>query len=184
MIDACEDLRPWMPNFSILLIDLGCIPENQLAQGRELRAGLIAMRLASLGDASREELVAVLQPLQPGSRLEAQMLTYIVDAFHIDVAVLQAAVRVARPDHWEMLMGTIAETWINQGMAEGVAKGMAEGVAKGVAEGKASTLVRLWDGASAPCPRRPASESMAPPRRNWTIGLMQFLKRRRWQRSS
>ena len=136
MIDACEDLRPWMPDFSILLIDLGCIPEDQLAQGRELRAGLIAMRLASLGNASREELAAVLQPLQPGSRLEAQTLAYIVDAFHIDVAVLQAAVRTARPDHWEMLMETIAETWIKQGKAEG----------------KASTLIRLLGRRFGPLP--------------------------------
>ena len=111
-------------------------PEDQLAQGRELRAGLIAMRLASLGNASREELAAVLQPLQPGGRLEAQTLAYIVDAFHIDVAVLQAAVRTARPDHWEMLMETIAETWIKQGKAEG----------------KASTLIRLLGRRFGPLP--------------------------------
>ena len=63
-------------------------------------------------------------------------------------------------------MGTIAETWINQGMAEGVAKGMADGVAKGMAEGvakgvaegkakakgKASTLVRLLGRRFGPLP--------------------------------
>ena len=98
------------------------------------------MRLASLGNASKEELAAILQPLQPGSRLEKQMLTHIADAFHIDVAVLQAAVRAARPDHWEMPMGTIAETWINQGMA------------KGKAEGKASVLMLLLGRRFGPLP--------------------------------
>jgi len=54
-------------------------------------------------------------------------------------AALEAALRRAKPERWENLMGTIAETWIEQGEA----KGKAVGIAEGEARGKAETFLRL-----------------------------------------
>ena len=45
---------------------------------------------------------------------------------------LENALRVARPERREVLMGTIAETWLDQGREEGLAEGLAEGRAEGL----------------------------------------------------
>jgi len=46
-------------------------------------------------------------------------------------------VREAKPERWEPIMGSIAETLIERGKAEGIAKGRAEGKAEGRTEGRA-----------------------------------------------
>ena len=39
---------------------------------------------------------------------------------------LRSALQQAKPERWENLMGTIAETWIEQGKAVGITEGKAE----------------------------------------------------------
>jgi len=57
-------------------------------------------------------------------------------------------VREAKPERWEPIMGSIAETLIERGKAEGIAKG----IAKGRAEGKAEGLFRLLTRRFGPLP--------------------------------
>ena len=98
----------------------------------------------------RARLVELLAALPEGGALESRLLACIVSQLNIDEAELRAASREARPLTWETLMGTIAETWIERGKAEGIAigeqRGKAEGITigeqRGKAEGKAETLLR------------------------------------------
>ncbi len=58
-----------------------------------------------------------------------------------------------QPDRWEVLMGTMAEAWLEEGEARGVKKGVKKGEARGVKkglkkgrqEGQAGTLLRLME---------------------------------------
>ena len=84
-------------------------------------------------------------------------------------AALEEALRAAKPERWEALMGTVAETWTKQAQAEGLAEGLArgkaeglargeargkaEGKAEGLAEGEAKSLTRLLERRFGPLPR-------------------------------
>jgi len=61
-------------------------------------------------------------------------------------------VREAKPERWEPIMGSIAETLIERGKAEGIAKGIAKGRAEGRVEGKAEGLFRLLTRRFGPLP--------------------------------
>ena len=80
------------------------------------------------------------------------MITYMVRVYPIPPEALESALRVAKPERWEVLMGTIAETWLEQGREEGKAEGLTEGLTKGRAEGLADSLSLLLERRFGPLP--------------------------------
>ncbi len=54
----------------------------------------------------------------------------IVGDQKITQTMLETVLRQAKPERWEALMGTLAETWFEQGKADGMAEGEARGKAE------------------------------------------------------
>ena len=73
-----------------------------------------------------------------GSDFERHLLRYAAETLNLTLPTLETSLQRTRPEHWETLMGTVAETWVEQGKAAGIA----EGLTVGLAEGKAATLLR------------------------------------------
>ena len=72
-----------------------------------------------------------------------QVLEYVLRVYDVDLDGLKTALRNGGHNELEAIMGTIAETLLEQGEARGLAKGEALGLSKGIATGKAETLIRL-----------------------------------------
>ena len=72
------------------------------------------------------------------------ILAYMVQQLNLPPERIAAALRRTGrdPERVEEIMGTAAQTWLEQGRDEGIARGRAEGIAQGRAEGKAETFLR------------------------------------------
>jgi len=151
MVADDEDLRPFTRSMAYILRDLGRMAQPQFASSPEIRAVFQALHISRQGEVGVDLLIDLLTRLVDGSDLESAVLNYIVRVMNTQPATLETALRRAKPERWETLMGTIAETWIEQGeargkaagIAEGEARGKAAGIAEGEARGKAETFLRL-----------------------------------------
>ena len=139
MVEDDKDLRPFSRSMAYILRDVGRMAPRQLASSPETRAVFQALHISRQGEVGADLLADLLARLADGSDLESAVLNYIVRVMNTRPAALEAALRRAKPERWENLMGTIAETWIEQGEARGKAVGIAEGEARG----KAETFLRL-----------------------------------------
>ncbi len=155
MIADDEALWPWTRSMGYILRDLGKIDPGSLSTDNGVRAGLTALRVAGRGPVGRTVLVDILAGVD--GDLEAATLAYIIRVFETGPDALEDALRTAKPDRWEALMGTIAEAWLEQGKAEGLEQGKAEGLA----EGRAATLIRLLERRFGSLPREAASRIAA-----------------------
>lgn len=54
--------------------------------------------------------------------MERVILRYLAAVQDLTSAAMEASLRRTQPDRWEALMGTMAETWMKQGRAEGKAE--------------------------------------------------------------
>ncbi|WP_419741232.1 Rpn family recombination-promoting nuclease/putative transposase [Ruegeria sp.] len=147
-ITSDPDMSPFVPDFCYLLNDLGHGPVAALSQDAELRAGLAALRYALRSEqATREILTLILSGLPEGGLLEGVVFRYIAERYDLPHRDMTAVLAETRDDGGATLMGTMAQAWHAEGLAEGLAageaKGLAEGEAKGLATGKAKALTRL-----------------------------------------
>ena len=142
-------LRRHLPEFDYVLVNLRRIADDRLSRHLRLRAFLTVMKYILhpglpglldlvLAEAVRLDMVDVVL-----------ILTYI-DKGPVDVAAetVRAALRRLAPARAEEIMGTLGQSYFDQGLA----KGKAEGLAKGKAEGKAETLIRLLTRRFGPLP--------------------------------
>ena len=139
MVEGDKDLRPFSRSMAYILRDVGRMAPRQLASSPETQAVFQALHISRQGEVGADLLADLLARLADGSDLESAVLNYIVRVMNTRPAALEAALRRAKPERWENLMGTIAETWIERGEARGKAVGIAEGEARG----KAETFLRL-----------------------------------------
>ena len=133
MIDAPEELAPFLRDFAYLLHDLGEIEPLGLSRAPEVRAGLLALKVVHFDDIPPDFLDLMTGGALAGSEFERHILRYIVERMNMTPPMLEASLRRTKPDRWEALMGTVAEAWIEQGRAEGIEKGLAQGIEKGQA---------------------------------------------------
>ena len=133
MIDAPEEVLPLLRDFAYILHDLGEIEPPRLSDTPEVRAGLLALRMAREADIPADLLDLMTGGTLAGSEFERHILRYIVERMNLTPPMLEASLRRTKPDRWEALMGTVAEAWLEQGRAEGIEKGLAEGIEKGQA---------------------------------------------------
>ena len=136
MIDAPEELGPFLRDFAYLLHDLGEIDPLRLSRAPEVRAGLLALRVVHADDIPADLLDLMTGGTLAGSEFERHLMRYIVERMNLTPPMLEASLRRTKPDRWEALMGTVAEAWIEQGRAEGIEKGLADGRAEGREEGR------------------------------------------------
>ena len=141
MIDAPEELAPFLRDFAYLLYDLGEIEPLRLSRTPEVRAGLLALRVVHADDIPADLLDLMTGGTVAGSEFERHLMRYIVERMDLTPPVLEASLRRTKPDRWEALMGTVAEAWLEQGRAEGIEKGLAQGIEKG----QAGLLLRLME---------------------------------------
>ena len=141
MIDAPQDLEPFIRDFAYVLHDLGEIAPLRLSGTPEVRAGLLALKVVHAEDIPPDLLDLMTGGPVAGSEFERHILRYIVERMNLTPHLLEASLRRTKPDRWEALMGTVAEAWIEQGRAEGIEQGRTEGRT----EGEAGIVLRLLE---------------------------------------
>ena len=127
MIDAPEALAPFIRDFAYVLHDLGEIEPQRLSWVPEVRSGLLALRVVH----ARRIAPGLLDEITGGpvaeSELEGHILRYVAERMNLTLGELEASLRRTKPDRWEVLMGTVAEAWLEQGRAEGIETGRSQG---------------------------------------------------------
>ena len=131
-------LRDRLCNLEYWIVDLGRIPDDQLARDPDLMALLLALKYRTRKPVHRRVLNQIGKLVTRGSALEKQICQYILREFDVDRADLQAALG----EEGEKLLGQLAESYINEGRAEGREEGREEGRVEGRVEGRASILNR------------------------------------------
>ena len=116
--------------------DLHRLDPRHLAQDPEVLAALLALRLVFEKNILPDLLDLVTGGTVDGSEFESHIITYISEKFNIDAPTLEASLQRTKPQRWEILMGTAAESWLEQGRTEGWTEGKAEGWTEGKAEGE------------------------------------------------
>ena len=124
------------------------MPVDALSRNPALRAGFITLRQEAL-----DYLAMIARDLPEGSILWRQLLEYVVRTYDdVDIDALKSALLREGHEKLEVVMGTIAETLLEQGSEQGFAKGLAAGEAKGLAAGKAEDLTHLLTRRFGPLP--------------------------------
>ena len=137
MIDAPDGVDDPLRGFAYTLRDLRRLDPWHLAQNPEVQAALVALWLVFEENVLPELLDLVTGGMVDGSEFESHIITYISEKFNIDAPTLEASLQRTKPQRWEILMGTAAESWLEQGRTEGWTEGKAEGKAEGRTEGRA-----------------------------------------------
>ena len=104
-----------------------------LSTDAALRAGFITLRREAL-----DFLAEIAGGLPAGGDLRRQVLEYVLRVYDVDLGELTARLRAGGHNEMEALVGTIAETLLEQGEARGLRRGLAAG--------KAEALLRLARG--------------------------------------
>ncbi len=147
LIAVPEPLRPYVPRFSLPLLDLSRFPEEQLRE-----ESIVFVLLSVLKYSRREELA---QRLEEAFRIVAQGLERD-SALQMLEAILRYVVSVSStitPDALRAsftrgvanqpllieglsLMPTIAEQWLQQGIEKGIEQGIEKGIEQGRQKGR------------------------------------------------
>ena len=140
MIASPDPELAFLPGERYIVRSLRAMPVDALSRNPALRAGFIALRQEAL-----DYLSAITQTLPEGSVLWRQILEYVVRTYDdVDIDDLKAALLREGHTELEVVMGTIAETLLEQGSERGFAKGKAEGLAAGKAELLTQLLTRRF----------------------------------------
>ncbi len=110
--------------------------------GRDAKPHRSALGVAFAKEVLPELLDAITGGPVAGSAFEHHIVRYMTEHKGLTPAMLEASLRRTKPDHWEGLMGTIAQSWIEEGRAEGLKRGRAEGIERGRSEALAELLLR------------------------------------------
>ena len=137
MIDTPDGVDDPLRGFAYTLRDLHRLDPRHLAQDPEVLAALLALRLVFEKNILPDLLDLVTGGTVDGSEFESHIITYISEKFNVDAPTLEASLQRTKPQRWEILMGTAAESWLEQGRTEGWTEGKAEGKAEGRTEGRA-----------------------------------------------
>ncbi len=119
------------------------VPE--LADYPEVRGAfqcLYLSRLHEIPDPVRR-FADICAALPDHSDLESAILGYIIRVIQPTHAILEEALRIAKPHQVEVIMGSFYEEALTQGREEGRAEGISEGISEGMIKGKAEALLKL-----------------------------------------
>ncbi len=152
MFDVSEDMARYIPSFRYEVHDLGRIPMQQLSRDPEVMAGLALLKFVKhRSDMTVEHLTEILRALSFDTNFAGIVFHYFVARYEWTQPEFAAALDGIEDEGGKAIMGTLVETWKQEGKAEGLAAGKAEGLAtgeilgreKGLAEGEAKSLVHL-----------------------------------------
>jgi hypothetical protein len=139
-VAAAPALRPYLPDFTYSLLDLGRVPDDQLSSQPVARGGLRVLKYSHRPDGQGAAVLAAVDDLL-GSGILVSAFIYINWAYDaVDRQAIERALAQAPDEQREAVMSVMARER-EQGRIEGEALGKA----KGKAEGKAETLLRLLE---------------------------------------
>jgi predicted transposase YdaD len=139
-VAADPTLRPYLPDFTYSLLDLGQVPDEQLSSQRVARGGLRVLKYSHRPDGQGAAVLAAVDDLL-GSGILVSAFIYINWAYDaVDRRAIEGALARAPDEQREAVMSVMA-----QEREQGRIEGRAEGRAEGEATGKAKTLLRLLD---------------------------------------
>jgi predicted transposase YdaD len=139
-----EPLRPYTVSFRHTLVDLPCVPDNELSADTRLGAYLRALKYGRRRDLPRQ-LELILVPELPDMDL-AVILHYINDGpITVSPESLQAVLQRLDRSRRERIMGHFSREFEAQGEARGEARGRLQGELTGRVQGEAHALLRLLE---------------------------------------
>ncbi len=125
MIDAPEVLAPYVRDFAYTLHDLGRIAPQRLSRDPEVRAALVTLVVATTTDMEPEDLDLIGAALVADGAMERVILRSLAAVQGLTRAEMEMSLKRTQPERWEMLMGTMAETWLVEGQARILLRQMA-----------------------------------------------------------
>ncbi len=147
---VCPDaLRGYLPNFATELYDLSKYSDDELKGQVLLHASLLLLKYIHHDQLPKRlpEILGLFARLSGESGMEClrTALIYLTSGSNcVDSNYLTEVIHEALEHEGERLMPTIAEQWIQEGIAkgreEGIAKGRQEGIAKGHLRGREEGL--------------------------------------------
>ncbi|MDE0239421.1 MAG: DUF4351 domain-containing protein [bacterium] len=109
-------------SFAYTLHDLGRIAPERLSRDPEVRSALVTLVVATTTDLGEEDLGLIGAALAADGVMERVVLRYLTALPDLTPTAMETSLRRTQPERWEMLMGTMAETWIEEGRTEGKAE--------------------------------------------------------------
>ena len=135
-VKADPALRPYLPDFTYSLVDLGQVPDERLSGQRVARGGLRVLKYSHRPDGQGAAVLAAVDDLL-GSGILVSAFIYINWAYDaVDRRAIEGALARAPDEQREAVISV---------MAQEREQGRLEGRAEGEATGKAKTLLRLLD---------------------------------------
>ncbi len=140
--ELTEGLESFVREFAYVVHDLGVMAPDRPSTSPEVRSALLALRFAFAEEVPPDLLDVIMDGLLAGSDFERHIVRYMTEQKGLTLPLLEASLRRTKPDHWEVLMGTIAQAWVEQGRAEGLEKGIERGRTEGIERGRAEGIER------------------------------------------
>jgi predicted transposase YdaD len=148
-------LRGLLLDFEYAVLDLGAVPDADLSRHPRLKAGLLALKLATEGDGAapvariREVITELVRAGDLGVEALMPFLVYIHHVVGFDaVPLVREVVRATAPQK-EQQMISAAEHYLQQGRVEGREEGREEGRVVAL-RGAVTSVLRKRFGALAP----------------------------------
>ncbi|MBF0439618.1 MAG: Rpn family recombination-promoting nuclease/putative transposase [Magnetococcales bacterium] len=128
LIDADDVLRPWLVNFPFTVVDLGPIPNDQLACHARLKVGLLALKYGTRAPKEQmEALDLIASALMEAPELLIEVMLYLLTTFQSldESTVHEIVVRVCPQETIEMISVFAREiveqhkhAWLQEGKAD------------------------------------------------------------------
>jgi hypothetical protein len=146
LVEAQEELRPYLLDFPYQLCDLSHLSAEEIKGTALLQA--VVQVMADVGRRRVEEnLYAIMMLLkaaveQTGLQFLETVLRYLSSAGEqLGEEKLIAAVQETFTDKEEVIVTTLAEKWMRQGIEKGLKEGLEQGIQQGRAEAKREALI-------------------------------------------
>ena len=118
MIDAPAALEPYVRDFAYVLHDLGERDPEQISRDPALSSALLT--LVVLRDPEKltpELLTTIVRGLVADNHVVRMILHLMSNVQGLTRRAVEDTLRRTQPDRWEVLMGTMAEAWLEEGEA-------------------------------------------------------------------
>ncbi len=137
LVEAPGGLEPFQPRLRYWLCDLGRYGDEELRGAAVLRASFLVLKHI-FGEGVREALPRALRMLaevagtRTGLETVEVLLRYVVAATdRVEAEDIREALARELGPKGEAIMPTLAEKWIEEGMAKGLQQGLQQGLVKG-----------------------------------------------------
>ena len=104
----------------------GRIALKRLSHDPVMRSALVTLAMATTTDMGPEDLNLIGGVLVADGMMERVTFRYLAAVQDLTPVAMETSLRRTQPERWEVLVGTMAETWMEEGLTRGPAQGKAE----------------------------------------------------------